>query len=333
MSALAVILRKTSAQRPVNWRWERAGYLLDKAADHIAVHNKPPSLRRDRDQDNLVEIYLFRFAVEQCDTENDHIALVDMRPHVYEAWSIRQHKNRNTRWEMEARILSGEPFEEIARKLATSCEAVTAYEQYFFNVTDRMAAPGYLTHQVFGESLQAGLAERNFDLLWKAIGYWCGPSALDHMIYKFNKPSRPDTDSGVSALWDDHLTDAMRLKTVVAAHTMPVNQQTQEAIFAIYQRMLELERTVEGGGIGGESLMDNVRVMFDHMPWAKIETGPQGAIPTTKIEMFESQAVLLRASELTLYGQTGLPGPLQHLLSTAEYPPIEVKSHGTADGE
>jgi len=332
MSVPAVILRKRSAQRPVTWRWDRAGYLLEKAADYIAAHRKPPRIRRDRDHDNIVEIYLFRFAIEQCETEGDHIALVDMRPHVYEAWSIFKQANRTTRWELEARLLAGEPPEDIARKLATTCEAVTAYEQYFFNVTDRLTAPGYLTHQVFGQSIQAGLAERNYDLLWKAIGYWCGPFALDHMIYKFNQPSRPETTTGVSALWDDHLTDAMRLKTVIAAHTMPVNMQTQEGIFSIYQRMLELERAGEGGGIGGEAMMENVRVMFEHMPWNKMATGPDGAIPTTATAVFEKQTVLLRASELSLFGRAGIPAPLQHLLTTAEYPAIEAKSHGTADG-
>jgi len=305
---LITTLRKDSSRRPPAWRWQRVGMLLEDGRRNI---------RRDRDQDQIAEIFRFRKLLERCQTDSDHMILAYSAADLYEAWSSWEDDDQLQKWELEARLLSGEPYEAIAQKLCLTRAAVTAYERYFFNVSDRLDAPGYITHQVLGESVQAGLAERAFDTLWKMFGYWCGHMPLDHLAYKFNKPSRPETIEGVEALWMDDISSTLKMRTAIAARITPINWQTGLEILNVYFRMLEMEKGLSSGGGGNESILDNVQSLFGYMPWTKQHVG---VAAQTHIEQHERGGAIFRAAELSLYGATGVPTNLQHLMSSAQYP-------------
>jgi len=302
--------------RPTDWRWRRAGEL-------IRIER---GLRRDRDHNRMVDIFRFRKQVEAANTPEKLLFLQNKNADIYTAWSIYQdNADSGRRGEIEARILAQEPYKDIARKMALTSDAVTAYELYFFNVTDRLDAPGYLTHQVFGRSVQTGLAEREYDLLWKMYGYWCGPKVLDMLIYKFNNPSRPETAESVTALWTDDISETVRMNTAIAMRQKPVDWERQIEIGNMFLRMVEIERNAgSGGGIGTEAILENVSAMMERLPWKKYDLGirsPEEA--ETEIERIEMRGIGLRSAELAMFG-VGCPPPgFQHLMDAAVYPTIE----------
>lgn len=308
------ITRKNSPERPADWRWQRAGELIDSGTP----------VRRDRDNDGIREIQRFRVAAERARTPQHHAALSELYPALYEAWALYTSNSRRTRWELEARLLSGESKESIARKLATSGDVVTAYEQYFFNVYDRLDAPSYIVHHVLKKSVQAGLAERAYDILWKMYGYWSGPATLDAVVFENNCPSRPETAEGVVAGLRDRFAFTTLLKALTTMQTLPVSVQTAEIILTAYMHMLDLEKASAGGSVGGggvATIMENVRVMMNVIPYEKHRIE---AIDVSPIGQLEQHGIGIRACELPLFSEgENIPPAFLPMIASARFPEKE----------
>jgi len=313
LQTLVTINRKNAHDRPPDWRWQRVGELLP---------HRTTTPRRDRDHDDISLLFVFRKRLEHANTSDDILAVINRYPDLYTAWRVYHiAEARETRGELEARILAQESVDTIARKVALTCEAVTAYEKYFFNVTDRLDAPGYITHIIFGRSVQTGLAEREYDLLWKMYGYWCGPFVLDAIMYHFNNPSRPESSENVGALLNSDINETLRLRTAMLMRQRPADWERQVEIGNMYMRMLELERNANAGGPGDEAILQNVEAMLNRLPWRKYDLGirsPDEA--TTEAERIEMGGFGLRSPELAMFGIGKPPAGIQHLIEGAVYP-------------
>ncbi len=161
-------------------------------------------------------------------------------PHLFEAEQIFIREKQLVRYEIEARLLASETSERISHRFGVDAAIVTWYEKLFFNVLDRLDDRGYIAQRVMGESLHAGLTERDHDLLWKLYGYIGGEAVLDAVIYKGFSQSRPETPDEVEAFFADQLQSNSALKAMLAMRTMPINSYTQQAILEIQQRFIEI---------------------------------------------------------------------------------------------
>jgi len=317
---LATINRQDCYERPPDWRWRRAGELYETGI----------GVRRHRDQTNMWKIFRFRRQLEMVNDPQRNVVLQNQYSDIHTAWSIYQDtENRGLKSEIEARILAQESFDDIAGKVAIAGGAATAYEQYFFNVTDRLSAPGYITHQIFGRSVQAGLAEREYDLLWKMYGYWCGPMVLDALIYKFNRPSRPETAESVSAHWIDDFKETVRMHGAIIMRMQPADWEKQMEIGNLFLRVLELDRNAgSSGGIGSEAILENVNAMMERLPWQKYDLGvraPEEA--ATETEQIEMCGFSVRSAELAMFSIGKPPAELAHLIEGAVYPNPEDREN------
>jgi len=304
--------RKFCATRPPDWRWRRAGELLERG----------DPIKRDRDHDNMLVIKRFRKAIDRADTERKQLNVENKYPALYAAWEIYTfEEDFGTRSALEARILAREPFELIARKLAVACEVVVEYEKYFFNVSDRLEATDYISNQVLGRAVQTGLAERHFDLLWKMFGYNGGPKMVDALISRFNNPSRPETPEDVSAFWANDVREQLRMKSAIAVRTTSLNFQTSPEILNLFFRMEEGDKESGAGGGGGasESIIENVNRMLDGLPWHRRRIG-MGDVTHNEILQIEDTGVAMRAAEIAMWSTTGVPQEAKDLILSAQYP-------------
>jgi len=307
----ASINRKICATRPADWRWRRAGEQLE--------HGDP--VKRDRDQDGMIKIKRFRRAIDRADTERKQVAVECKYPALYAAWEIYNFEEGfSTRCALEAYILAREPFEIVARKLAIPREVVMEYEKYFFSVADRLDANAYISNQILGRQIQTGLAERHFDLLWKMYGYNAGPKIVDALINRFNNPSRPETPEDVSAFWGNDAREQLRMKAAIAVRTTSLNFQTSPEILNLFFRMEEGDKdSGTGGGGASESILENVTRMLDGLPWHRRRHG-MGDITGNQILQIEDTGVVMRASELALYGSAGVPQEMKDIILSAQFP-------------
>lgn len=87
------------------------------------------------------------------------------------------------RAELEARILAGQDFEEIAVRTGYDQQVLAAYGACFFDVLDRLNQPSYILHQVIfpAGSIVSGGQLLPCQLL-RAVGYFAGPQHLERML-------------------------------------------------------------------------------------------------------------------------------------------------------
>jgi hypothetical protein len=309
---MSTIFRKANPRRPVDWRWQLAGELIERGG----------RISRSRRDDELKVCRHFRGQLARCQQEVDYLQVMYAEPDMWEAWSLYADSDeKEIRWELEARLLAREPVEDIATKLAISVETAQLFESCFFNVQDRLDSPSYITQIVIGRSIHAGLNERHYDLLWKMYGYWAGSHVLDALIYRFNNPTRPENPEGTTAFWEDDTAETLRMKAAITMRTMPINWQTQEGIMNVYLRMLEMERNAGESGAGTEAVMANISSMLTSIPWHKHRQDIDVVDHSDPIAHVDAGQVSLRATELAIVGATGkVPPALEHMIAGLRFP-------------
>ena len=288
--------------RPPDWRWRRACYLAE---------NKIKRLSRKHDDDDVMEARKLKSALDACETDLAVCQLMERAGDIFIAhdmwhqedeWGEGSRGRGNpARYELEAALLAGSPPERIATSLGTSPSAVRIYERLFFNVIDRLHNPGYVIHQVMGPSIHKGLSDRDYDLLWKLVGYLHGPIALECFITTAASPTRVERPDQMQALYVDGTKEAMRRKSYIAARTLPINSYTQVQILELYNRQVEIEKS--GDAFQSEQqIMQNIEAAIMAMPWAVGRTVSERMDPGLKSHYDTSVAIDLRADEILALG-------------------------------
>ena len=171
--------------RPVDWRWLKAGLMLD-----LGLRGS-----RRRDDGPTREARRYRAASRRCRDDAGRERLGARMPGIAGACAIRDGEPR-LRWAVEARLLAGEPIDAVARKVGLRPEAVAWYETVFFHITDRLGSRGYVVHEVIGIRALRGPVAHEVDLLWKVFALFGGPEVLDALIRSTwdaaGEPRRPD---------------------------------------------------------------------------------------------------------------------------------------------
>jgi len=305
-----LVYRPDNPRRSPDWRWQRAGELAQ--GDRIF---------KGRDDRFVRAACKFRKQLARCETDAQMLALHDACPAMFTAHAVYAATDggEEPRWELEARLLAREDFETVGAKLGLTPETIAVYEHMFFDVISRLTSPSIITHTVIGSAVQAGLAEREHDCLWKLFGYWAGPAVLDAYIFKFNAPCIADGPAGVRAFVRDHTKEQMDMKACISIMTMPVTWQTRVEILQIWKDMLAMELQAGAAASGAEMLNENINAMLQSFQWQKHQPDVDGPIAGVAGEL-EQKGVRLRAVELAMIGIGEKPRGLEHLISEVRFP-------------
>lgn len=155
--------------RPVDWRWGRAGLLLELG------------LRCWRGDGPTRDARRYLAALGRCRGDAARRRLSARMAGVAGALAIADGEDR-VRLAVEAWLLVGAGAAVVAGKLGIAPEAVAWYESLFFNVSDRLASRGYLVHLALGERRRHGPASRNLGILWKSVALAGEVGVLDELI-------------------------------------------------------------------------------------------------------------------------------------------------------
>lgn len=222
---------------------------------------------------------------------------------LYWAHSMWLAEKQPTRWGIEARVVAGESDEEIAAKLGTSPEVVTAYVNVFFDIREKLHNVDYMLNVVMADAVVRGLQERQYDLLWKLMGYHGGPYALDAAISKFIPIARPSTKDDVSGFFHDFAINSMKYKSAVAAATVPINTHTQLPLLDSFVKYVEIERTTENASKAHATIVENIGAMLSALPF-KVGTKLDSA--SLKMVPFDNGAAELKNEELMIVANGGV---------------------------
>ncbi len=134
--------------RPLDWQL--------RLAERIAACRLP--LPRHPDHAALRTAVEFLLAESRCRTSRAREGLIRRYPALSEGLRLAQ-INTPLTWEVRARILAGQPDEEIARRCGITAESVHWFEALHFNVRDRLEASDWITARVIGAGPWRGFTD------------------------------------------------------------------------------------------------------------------------------------------------------------------------------
>lgn len=152
--------------RPLDWRWQRAGLLLDLG------------LRcRGRDDDHVRQARRYHAARGRCRGDVARRHLATRLPALAGAHALATGSTW-TRSLVEARLLAGEDPARIAAREGLDPDVIVAFEALFFHVTDRLGCRSYLMHTAVGP-LGSGIPAEDVGRFLRFFAYQGGLVALD----------------------------------------------------------------------------------------------------------------------------------------------------------
>ena len=236
--------------RSPNWRWERARWLRE---------NSKNTKSYDDDAVKLAKIYQTAMVLyDRCKEGQEKIR--EDFPEIYHAYKIYVQEGldyQEHRWSLEARVLANEDREAIAHKLRSSPSVIHCYEMLFFDVRDYLTCTDWISHNVLGRSIHYGVADRNYDLLWKLLGYAYGPHMVDALVVPATNPVHASGPEQVNSAFSDFHKGNVYRKSGIASATMPVSNN-ECLIMEAHARILEAEKDKEGGSQMQSMLVDNL---------------------------------------------------------------------------
>jgi len=248
---------------PPDWRWQHALSLRD--------HDSP-----DEDDDDYARAALdFQVREKNCKSADDRRNLFERYPAIYSAQELYRRAD-GMRWSVEAFLLARADFAEIAEFYNTQAEVISWFERLFFNVVPFLDSPAYIVNVVLGEKVHFGMAESDYGLLWKVIGYAGGPDLLRSFINPCQLKRAAAADQANAAYAAAHDCQ-LRRKALVAALTMPVSGN-YKVIFSAYHKAQELQQARGAANHADNSIKQNINAALEAFKeCVRVGTNPSNA--------------------------------------------------------
>jgi hypothetical protein len=226
--------------RPPSWRWLRAVDLAD---------NRQPAHEEDDHWVRQAMRFCHRLRHSPGAAALEELAQ-DM-PALFQAHSLFTAPPSFQRWEIEARLLTHEPFEQVALKCASQPEVIDAYHAVFFHVRDRLDASGYIRNMVIGPKLLFGLTEDDVDIILKLYAYNGGPYVLDLLVdYYRHPPVVPEHLEQLAPEALEELRTKLLIRAAILARVLPIDDTLVKKLELLLDAVAVLE---QGGTLAGLS--------------------------------------------------------------------------------
>jgi hypothetical protein len=245
-------------------------------------------------------------------------------------WEARSQQEREMlAHEVEARLLSGDTWAHTAARAGVDVPTIQAYEALFFNVADRLDQESYIYHQVMGRSLQEGVRERQYDLLWKMYGYRGGPIVLDMLVATTPTMPRCDTLDELKVWMEQQTQLQSTQKAMIAARTLDAsNGFNQVEVIRTYAQLREMEANVDNKGKGATTaLTANVEAMCRALPFSvgRQRPGLERSLTADSVHAYDGYEAELRGDEVMALSLGEEPPQLEQV-KMLKFPPLPPPS-------
>jgi hypothetical protein len=233
------------------WRWARAG------EDHRVGGPRDPWVDVAR---------RYRRGLEGCRSAADRDRLATLLPAVSRAHAVWRAGGLR-RAAVEARILAGEPLQDVARKAGMPLAVAGAYEALFYEVRTRLGATDFVASRLLppaGPGDEVGAAVRH-------LGFVGGPVVLDVVIGGRATAARPGRPEDVGGFLGDQARIAL-LRDLAAALHGAADPATLTALVRAAAVALAGHR--EDPAARRSAIEMHIQAMLDDIPWP---TGADGA--------------------------------------------------------
>jgi hypothetical protein len=281
-------LRPDSPLRPVDWKWKKV----------IAYRDAGRRIPRSKYDRETYDLFTFASRVNSCSNDFECLELSEEYPLFMDSYELyKGGNNLPVKYELEARLLTKESYQSIAKKTAISEDLITTYEQTFFNVKDRLVNRSWVVNVVIGQALQHGMSDGDYNILWKIYAYLAGPIMLDMVTVRvgLKEQEAANFDQAVSLMRDSIDVQAI-LRASQALSIVPINGFTAAAIVDIEQKYREMAKETAGAA-STQSFLGAVDKIMSSLPWA-VGTGTVEHPVLSCMRESDNQAAELRCSEM-----------------------------------
>lgn len=173
-----------------------------------------------------------------------YLQLLGDYPELYRAYSLYQN-DTSVKWIIEAGLLSPEvKLPELSEYVGQSVPVIETYGAYFYDVRPRLGAKGFIYNEIMAPAISRGLADRDYDCLYKLLAYAGGFEVLRAFI------EAKELDPKAKDFLNNTFRDKMLKNAWTAAHRVDINQFTS---LKVIEQFSILERNEKELGTAGES--------------------------------------------------------------------------------
>lgn len=282
-------------RRP-SWRFDRVLWILDR---YPTPGRCTP---RDDKETRVARKFMMRWRNKETREEREELFWEN--PGLFYALEIfeKMTEEPEPAHFMEARLLAGQGFAEIAEVMSTVEETVFWYEKLFFNVADHLRERDWITKHVLLPSMlqhhgllpsqptdddglvlpapSSVVAKPFLDASLKLFAYFGGRHLVDLMItgFQLGKPLQSAED--MSMWFDQGWSTTIRRRSHQAALQFEINKYNVMELFATHTRIMEIEKSEDSQDRQRSTLERHVQQMLDSIPW---QIGPsEGTDPLTR---------------------------------------------------
>jgi hypothetical protein len=268
------------------WRWSRIEQLIKRELSPPR-RTSDPLIRRGYQ-------YLKRRMALYLNPSDEHWVREDY-PDLFAAHNMWQ-DTMSERWIVEAGILADQTHEFLASYIASKPEVVRAYENYFFDIRDKLRSPGYIINRLIRPGVSQGTAEGEYDQMVKLAAWVGGWKLVQDTI-----DARHLTYESISWLKTAFVHELVK-KGWLAARLIKVNNFTAPELINSVLRLAELEQTALQAKLAqkGEEVKDN-----------ELYAGLQALLNSAQTGILRPELVVgdeeraLAAMEANIHGENG----------------------------
>jgi len=188
-----------------------------------------------------VEAVAYLKLLSICTTDAERAAVRARWPAISQALDIFK-ANGPQRWEVEARVLSGQTDDEIATHCGLTSDVVAVYKNYFFSVgSEYLEHPDWLEKKIFG-LWPPTFGIDQVDRFWAWLALAGGPAILDSFVKAFHAEWRVGTPATLIAYLRPDAAVSLAIQAVVAIKVLPKSVNTAEIFFQTHLGLIEAHR-------------------------------------------------------------------------------------------
>ena len=299
-----------------NWRHERVVRMLSSV---------PPE-RTKRSDDEWVQGYK-RFLFQWNKGEDKRDKLMYDNPGLYFAYIMhdRMFTEPEMRLMMEARLLAGVSYADIAHDCKTIPDTIEWYERLFFNVSDFLPHHDWILKHVllpssdrfveddpddddvaFKPRPSSEVVRPHLDMTLKFFAYYGGPLACDAMISGFRRDKKVTSQEDLPEYFHEQFMAQLTRRSAQAAGQFEINKYNVLELFATHTRIIEIQRSAESAEDRHNEFEKHVNAMLTELPWtAGVESTRLFA--GSSIGKFDEGSAELNEEELMIFGSGRKP--------------------------
>lgn len=306
-----LVLRASSGRRPPAWRWRLARLLRDAPASAKAITTDAAVSLAMELQTGIDE------AADQLETLQILLRVGDAAE-AYEFWlsgktaealppppsggNEEEEKQSGgpispavlARAEIEGLILAGKRPELIAKQMGLSVAAVGWYEQWFFDVRDRLKSPGWISSAVIG-NLHRGSPAALYPSLIRAYGYYTRSSKIVRAVTgTFYAAASRRNAKDLDTFFQADARQASGMKAALAARLLPLNSHTYARVIELHHEALDVEAKNNkqlGGTESEEQYKEAVGKLKGNVVWGYGQAPTNLSEERTRPRLVESKDV------------------------------------------